>query len=289
VKIRLYDIRSDYQSFAQLINIAEKTKKCIFDTIEIDMVNANWLDANMCAAFGAILYKVERKTNTVNLVNLQKGVETILSKNGFLSHYGREKKLDTYGTTIEYKMFKRQEDQSFASYVEKNLVGKGIPKMSQGLRKKFFESMFEIFSNAASHSRTKMGIFSCGQFFPRMNHLDFSVTDLGVGIQQNVNEYTRQVLTAEQAINWAMEGNNTTKVGQIPGGLGLKILREFIIMNQGKIQIVSDKGYWELSDGKVYMKAFSEPFPGTTVNIEINTADTNSYCLSSEIRSEDVF
>jgi len=255
----------------------------------MDMVNANWLDANMCAAFGAILYKVERKTNTVNLVNLQKGVETILSKNGFLSHYGREKKLDTYGTTIEYKMFKRQEDQSFASYVEKNLVGKGIPKMSQGLRKKFFESMFEIFSNAASHSRTKMGIFSCGQFFPRMNHLDFSVTDLGVGIQQNVNEYTRQVLTAEQAINWAMEGNNTTKVGQIPGGLGLKILREFIIMNQGKIQIVSDKGYWELSDGKVYMKAFSEPFPGTTVNIEINTADTNSYCLSSEIRSEDVF
>jgi len=122
-----------------------------------------------------------------------------------------------------------------------------------------------------------------------MNRLDFSVTDLGIGIRQNVNEYTGQTLTAEQAINWAMEGNNTTKVGQIPGGLGLKLLREFIIMNQGRIQIVSDKGYWELSGGKASTRSFLNPFPGTTVNIEINTADTNSYCLSSEIRPEDVF
>lgn len=86
-----------------------------------------------------------------------------------------------------------------------------------------------------------------------------------------------------------MEGRNTTKVGWIPGGLGLKLLREFIIMNKGKIQIVSDKGYWELSGGKISTKTFPEPFHGTTVNIEINTSDTSSYCLSSEIQPEDIF
>ena len=55
------------------------------------------------------------------------------------------------------------------------------------------------------------------------------------------------------------------------------------------MQKYSDKGYWELSGGKASTRSFLNPFPGTTVNIEINTADTNSYCLSSEIRSEDIF
>ena len=67
------------------------------------------------------------------------------------------------------------------------------------------------------------------------------------------------------------------------------MLREFIVKNEGRIQIVSEKGYWELSEGKVKTRAFSEPFPGTIVNIEINTADAKSYRLVSEIRSEDIF
>jgi hypothetical protein len=289
VKIELYNIRSDYQSFERLMEVAEITKECIFDNIEIDMGNVNWFDANMCAAFGAILYKIGREPNIVTLLNLQKGVETILSKNGFLSYYGREKRQDTYETTIEYKRFEPKDDRYFAAYIEENMVGKGIPKMSEGLHKKFIESIFEIFSNAVIHSRTKMGIFSCGQYFPTKKRLVFSIADLGIGILKNVKEHTKQEMTAEQAISWAVEGKNTTKVGRIPGGLGLKLLREFITMNQGRIQIVSDKGYWELSGGKAFTKSFRNPFPGTTVNIEINTADTNSYCLSSEIKSEDIF
>jgi hypothetical protein len=119
--------------------------------------------------------------------------------------------------------------------------------------------------------------------------MDFSVADLGIGIQQNLHERLGLDLPAEQAINWAMEGKNTTKFGPIPGGLGLKLLREFIELNRGRIQVVSDKGYWELCRGKVLTKVFPEPFPGTVVNIEINTADTKSYCLSSEITPDDIF
>lgn len=283
------EIRSDYRGFSDLIRLAERTRECVFEDIDIDMRHITWLDANMCATFGAVLYKIGREPNTVTLSNIRRPIETILSKNGFLSHYGREKKQDTYETTIEYKRFEQRDDRYFSAYVKRNMVGKGIPKMSEGLRKKFIESIFEIFSNAVIHSRTKMGIFSCGQFFPKKKRLDFSISDLGIGICQNVEEHTGQDLTAEQAIIWAMDGRNTTKNGQIPGGLGLKLLREFIIMNDGKIQIVSDKGYWELSDGKISTRAFPAPFPGTTVNIEINTADTSAYCLSSEIQPEDVF
>lgn len=41
-----------------------------------------------------------------------------------------------------------------------------MPDMSPGLLKKFRESLFEIFSNAVLHSRTELGIYSCGQLFP---------------------------------------------------------------------------------------------------------------------------
>jgi hypothetical protein len=33
----------------------------------------------------------------------------------------------------------------------------------------------------------------------------------------------------------------------------------------------------------------SADLPETTVNIEINTSDSNDYCLASEITTEDIF
>ena len=95
--------------------------------------------------------------------------------------------------------------------------------MSPGLLKKFRESIFEIFSNAVLHSRSKMGIFTCGQFFPVRHRLDFSVADLGIGMRQNIKDNTGLNLSAEAAIQWATEGRNTTKRGPVPGGLGLKL------------------------------------------------------------------
>ncbi len=289
MKIILQEIHSDYEGFSRLISLVAQTKACIFDDIEIDMSRATWVDANMCAPFGAVLYKVGRDLNTVRLVNIPSEVETILAKNSFLCNYGWTRREDTYGSTIEYKRFEPKDGRYFAEYIEKHLIGKGIPEMSPGLLKKFRESIYEIFSNAVIHSQTKQGMFSCGQYYYRNRRLDFSVVDLGLGIRRNILEQLGIDLPAEQAINWAMEGKNTTKAGPIPGGLGLKLLREFIVKNEGRIQIVSDNGYWELSEGKVKTMAFSEPFPGTVVNIEINTADTKSYRLVSEISPDDIF
>ena len=164
-----------------------------------------------------------------------------------------------------------------------------IPAMSIGLLKKFRESIFEIFSNAVLHSETEMGIFSCGQFFPKRDKLDFSVTDLGIGIRQNVNKNTGLNLVPEKAIIWATEGHNTTKRGLIPGGLGLKLLSEFIDLNGGRIQIVSDAGYWKREKGEISTARLSRPFPGTVVSVEINTADKQSYALSSELSEKDIF
>ncbi len=286
----LPEIRHDKAGFEALVCLHGQAKDCFFDNIDVDMSRVSWFDADMCAAFGAILYRLSKNLNTVKLTNVEKNVVSILSKNGFMSSYGSEKIPDRWGTTIPYQRFDVKDDRYFAGYIENEFMQRSeIPAMSPGLQKKFRESIFEIFSNAVLHSQTEMGIFSCGQFFPKRDRLDFSVVDLGIGICQNVNESIRLDLSPEDAIIWATKGRNTTKRGQIPGGLGLKLLGEFIDLNGGCIQIVSDAGYWRRERGEISTARLSLPFPGTVVSVEINTADKQSYSLASELSETDIF
>lgn len=290
MNLSLSEIRHDQAGFEALVCLLAQTKDGLFDDIDINMSATTWFDADMCAAFGAILYRMGENLNTVKLKNIRPDVEGILSKNGFLSYYGREKIPDRWGTTIPYQRFDVKDDRYFAGYIEAELIHRQeMPAMSPGLLKKFRESVFEIFSNAVLHSRTEQGIFSCGQFFPKRHRIDFSVADLGIGIRQNVKENTGSDLAPEAAIAWATEGRNTTKRGQIPGGLGLKLLGEFIDLNVGRIQIVSDAGYWRREKGKTTVARLSQPFPGTVVSMEINTADTQSYALVSELSEANIF
>ena len=240
MQVDLADVRSDYMGFKRLIELAHATNDLSFDELVLDMSRVKWFDANMSAPLGALLYHIGRQVNSVQVINICPSVKRILQKNGFLSNYGQEKVQDTHETTIDYQRFEAKDDRFFGSYIEKHFVGKGLPCMSTGLHKKFRESIFEIFSNAVIHSRTHLGIFACGQFFPTKNLLNFSIVDLGIGIRQNIKDKLDLDLSAEQAIKWATEDDNTTKTGSVPGGLGLKLLREFIIQNKGCIQIVSD-------------------------------------------------
>jgi len=283
-------IDHDQAGFEALVFLWGQAKDCLFDEIDIDMAATTWFAADMCAVFGAILYRLGENLNTVKLKQIHPNVERILSKNGFLSHYGRENIPDRWGTTIPYRCLDVKDERFFSGYIETELIHRPeIPTMSPGLLKRFRESIFEIFSNAVLHSQTKDGIFSCGQFFPKTHRLDFSVTDLGIGIRQNVKQSMGIDLAPQDAIGWATEGQNTTKRGQISGGLGLKLLREFIDLNGGRIQIVSDAGYWMRKNRKTMLAPLSQPFPGTVVSVEINTADTQSYRLSSELSEDNIF
>ena len=288
--IALPAIESSFQGFASLIELAAQLEGLKYTKISLDLHAANWFAASMCAPFGALLYKAGRRLNSVHIVNIPPRVENILTKNNFLSNYGRPKKVASRNTAIQYNRFERKDDRYFGAYLERHLKSHAIPNMSPGLRKKLWESIFEIFSNAVLHSETELGIFACGQHFPRKSRLDFSIADLGIGIKYNLQERLDLQLAADKAIEWAIAGRNTTKTGPIPGGLGLKLLREFSRLNHGHLQIVSDRGYWEqLPDGNVQTHTFRHAFPGTVVNIEINTADPSSYRLGPEPSSESVF
>lgn len=283
----LNQIQHNQDGFQHLLTFYHHVEKCFFEDINVDIVG--WFDADMCAVLGAILYKLTENANSISL-DVKSDAKRILAKNGFLSHYGREALPDTWGTTVPYERFDVNDDRYFGRYIVDHLMHRSeLPSMSAGVAKRFRESVFEIFSNAVIHSQTRLGIFCCGQFFPNRHRLNFIIADLGIGIRQNVNAHTGLDLSAEAAIDWATKGNNTTKRGPIPGGLGLKLLREFIKMNGGCIQIVSDRGYWRQDSANTSMAQLPHPFPGTVVTLEINTIDTQAYTLEDTIAPQNIF
>ena len=216
-------------------------------------------------------------------------VKEILQKNDFLIKHNFDviPLEDSYRSTIKYRRFSPNDKDDFCKYVENDFMGR-LPSMSDTLSKEFKKSIFEIFGNAVEHSETET-IFVCGQSFYHQNCMSFSITDIGIGFHKNVLLKTHQHLTPIDAIKWAMDKDTTTKQGSIPGGLGLKLIREFITLNKGKMQIASDYGYWELSDGSVTTKQFQNKFPGSAVNIKINISDPCLYCFEDEIAPEDIF
>ena len=282
----LGQIRTSFNGFQRII---ELDKQIYREDCEIHI--SNWIDANMCAPLGALLYRKQTKNIPVHISNISSYVKSILQKNHFLSQFGLSEKPDSYGTTIEYQRFEMVNKvyEQFQKYVIRYFRpgSLGLPRMSLPLLKRFRESLFEIFLNAIEHSYTQDGVFACGQFFPGRERLQFSITDLGIGIDGNIYKNLQRKLPAEDAIKWAISGK-TTRRGR-SGGLGLQLIQEFIKLNRGRLIIVSNAGYWELSKGKVSTRTFSRPFPGTAVTIDIDTADKTSYCLSSEIDLSDVF
>ena len=193
------------------------------------------------------------------------------------------KMTDTWDTTIAYRRFRVDDEVGFSGYVSGELVEhRSLPKMSIELRRAFSRNVSEVFSNAVHHSHTSLGVFSCGQYFPQKDRLDFTVADLGIGMRQNIKNYKGFDFSPVEAINWATKGNSTKPTGR-PGGMGLKFLCRFLDMNEGCVRIISDAGYWQRSNGKITTGMLPCLFPGTVVNLEVNTADTKSYALQSEL------
>lgn len=285
---KLYTIDNSIQSYQSLIALYEANKDTYFSTVHLEL--RSFFAANMSATLGAILDLLAENVNDVRFDYIKPNVEAILLKNDFLTFYGRQRAIDTNRTTIKYQKLKPNDGKYFKAYVIDELLNPHIddlPRMSSGVREKIVEAIYEIFVNAQIHSESKH-IYTCGQFYPQKNKIEFTIVDTGIGFKEKVNQRFGSNLSAEKAIEWAVQDRKTTKVG-ISGGLGLAILKEFIERNNGKMQIVSDSGFYQFDSSGVVLRPLSGKFPGTIVNLQFRTDDATSYSLKSEIDINDIF
>ncbi len=277
-KYDLISVSSDYRGYSQIIQLYHRFKNWEFG--EIDLSIMEWFDANLCSTLGCVLDELSEDFKIIHL-SVEDRIREILQKNSFLSHYGYPNIEDRYRTTLQYIKLKPAETRYFSNYIVKNLLNRPeLPTMSRALTKKIYESIFEIFVNAQIHSESDF-IYVCGQFYPQKHKLIFTISDNGIGFKNKINRTFQSNLNATQAINWAIQDGHSTKT-DIPGGIGLAILKDFITLNKGMLQIVSNEGFYEMNEQGESLNVFQDPFPGTVVTVEFRTDDPHSYSLDSE-------
>jgi len=270
-----------YDRFGEFYQIY---KNISFDKIMVRL--DSWFEANMCAVLGGLL-DIIKPVNQISITSNDNKIVTILKKNGFLANYGYSVEYDRNNTTIQYLKLKANENRYFSSYVNNELLTKtGFPSMTEALKRKISESIYEIFVNAQMHSKSEY-IYTCGQFYPKKQKIAFTIVDMGQGFKANINNRFRHNLSSIQAIKWATENGSTTKT-DAPGGIGLAILKEFITMNKGNFQIVSYDGFYQVGKDEKAIQ-LKHSFPGTVVNMEFRTDDTLSYSLASEADISNIF
>ncbi len=281
-------IKSNYEGFKTFIDLYEKAKNLYVDKLILDFSTVKWFDANLLAILGAVINILQDELVHVEFVNINSQLHKLFERNHFLSNFGGTKIPDEYESTIKYRKFSAYEDKVFTSYLVDELFSKSsMPKMSDKLKDEITLSLLEVYNNAVYHGKCE-SVYTCGQYFPVKKTLDFTIVDIGRTIKKNVSEFLKEEKSGEEAIKWAITLGNTTKTGPIPGGNGLKLITDFITVNKGNFQIVSNDGYFEHNNGVIIPSSYELPFPGTIVNFEFKT-DASFYCFKSELSKNDIF
>ena len=261
--------------------------------VEFDCAGLRFVDANLCAALGVVFERIIDSGKRIKIAGkIKQEVSEILRCNNFLS-WAITRDNITFPDPEElefsdklffpYWNYGVYEAKNFVKgYARKLIANKWMPIMTDGVRTKMIESLGELFNNAKVHAESSHGVFVCGKYSPKRQVLAFTISDAGIGFRERLSRDWHFNGSATEAIDWALTPKNTVKKTSEPGGLGLKILKEFIWLNNGRMVIVSDSGYFELSHREVVREEFEFPFPGTVVSPEVNAADTQSYSLKTE-------
>jgi len=283
--IYIPDIETSFQGFHSVARLYHDGVNSPEESIVFDFSRAKRIDSNMCSCLGAVIELLRCKSgkNLVVQPGDQSRLNLTLSKNGFYKAFVGKKLLDDpYETTIDYMKFSISKILGFREYIDaffgKN--NKAMPRMSDRLLERFRKSLGEVFENAKQHSESALGFFACGQLFPSENRLAFTMTDLGIGFEEHIAKHTGKRLKAQESIHWALAGENSARPRSEgkSGGLGLKLIRDFIQRNGGGMYIVSDRGYFEHpARGGERFQSLDIPFPGTVVTLDIRTDDEHVY------------
>ena len=273
--------------FAELFRIWDEVND-YFEYVKFDFSQCGFLRPNAVAFLGGLARLIESRMGTVvfdwdTLKNA--AVTTNLSQNGFAGYFGHTSSGWT-GNSIPYREDNVRDVNGIMDYLEIYWLGCGWVQVSQRLRDAIVGHVWEIYNNAFEHSGSEIGVFSCGQHFPKYNELLLSVVDFGQGIPAKVRNFLSsdpraEQLTAAGCLRWAFQSGTTTKPKEEPGGLGLDLLKEFVQVNQGKLEVYSNEGYALIDKDGERFSNITTSFEGTVFYITLR-CDENLYRFADE-------
>ncbi len=269
------------------------------DRLEVtfDFSECWFLRQNAVAFLGGLARQIQYRQGTVRFAweTMKDGVRKNLGKNDFTVAFGHSHYPWT-DNAIPYRENRHVDKNGIMEYLKLAWLGRGWVQVSPQLRDAIVGNVWETYENAFEHSGSPVGVFSCGQHYPNMGILKLATADFGVGIPGSVRGYLLGqgspedrvlAVTAARTLEWAFKRGTTTKMGQ-GRGLGLDLLKRFVMVNHGRLEIFSHEGYALIDDAQETYTNRIAFFQGTMVNITLK-CDERQYCLASELPNEPLF
>ncbi len=280
------DARADFEAMFNLWRRANG------DSLNVlfDFSQCGFLRPNAVAFLGGLARLIESRMGEVvfdwNTLR-HSGVMTNLLQNGFAHAFGHSSP-GWKGHSIPYREDRILNPNDIMDYLTGDWLGQGWVLVSQRLRDAIVGRVWEIYNNAFEHSNSRIGVFSCGQHFQNRNELVLSVVDFGLGIAANVRNFLRDdpraaQLSAAGCLRWAFQSGNTTRPNGMARGLGLDLLKEFVRVNHGKLEVYSNEGYALINEKGEYYENLPWVFEGTIFHIMFQ-CDERYYHLANETR-----
>lgn len=290
VQIFLKSVHDKQQDFIYLFGIFKKIQSYRQD-VTIDFSKCHFLRPNAIAFLGGLSRFLELNNRRIiidiNSIRNMKVKET-LAKTGFISNFTSPQQIYAEDA-IPYREDLINDVEGIMDYLTYSWIGKGWVHVSPRLRDAIAGNMWEIYNNAFEHSYTPNGLFSCGHYYKKQNELILTLIDFGKGISQNVKEFFinnfgdryNKFLTNGKALQWALSNGTTTSTSDIARGLGLNLLKEFIQLNNGRLEIYANEDYACISSDKETFTSIKAYFQGTIIHITL-ICDECLYKFSDE-------
>ncbi len=286
-------INDDLSDFDKLFDLWNQANDDSLD-VTFDFSRCGFLRQNAVAFLGGLAHLIQLRNGTVifNWNSLQDRIRTNLEQNGFMSIFGHTGGPWT-GNSIPYREDAMEDKNYLIDYLKTKWLGRGWVHVSDRLRDEIVGRVWEIYANAFEHGQSPIGIFSCGQHYPYYHELKLTVVDFGVGIPSNVRLFFRDdprstSLSAASCLKWAFESGTTTKPNGTSRGMGLDLLKNFVKINKGRLEIFSHEGYALISETQEVFMNRDSFFEGTLINITLQ-CDESYYHLTSEVVDEPIF
>jgi hypothetical protein len=270
-------VYTDVSGFRQLLKFYQECRGYENSTIYIKLDNIQWIDGNLCAFLGALLFRLTKE----NKLNFAINAKQVSDKCGILFHNNfipLEQNIKQYAkkSCVPYQGFYPKQKDEFLDYLENELlVHPAMPKLKNEIKEKLIDDLTEIYANIDKHAETGDPFFVCGQYYPSKGYLNFTISDLGVGFFKKIKELQPdKIHSCGDAILWAVAGNSTKL--DAPGGSGLKNLNTYLDNNNGGLQILTGDAGWCSRTAKaslIFPNGITDlrnNYLGAAINLEFN-------------------
>lgn len=266
--------------FLRMFQIWEVVSQCPAGT-RFDFTHCRFLRPNAVVFLGG-LARLAQSYNVPIVFDwstVQSAIFANLCQNGFAMSFGYPSP-GWNGNSIPFREDRVSAANPILDYLTDQWLGRGWVQVSPLLKDAIVGKVWEIYANSFEHGSSAVGVFSCGQYYGAMNQLVLSVVDFGIGIPSKIRTFLQsdprsQNLLSSACLEWALQRGNTTSIQLgVARGLGLDLLKEFLRVNDGSLEIYSNNGYAIVDRNGERYQDLNGTFSGTAVQIKLNCDET---------------